>query len=169
MFISATIVSIALQRAFQKEQNRKPCYLFVDEFGSFATADSYSIILSETRKYNLYLIALTQSITQLSTLKDLILNNTGVKIVGSNGFPALKAHANDLGIAYAGLQYLPPYHFFVKNSHYPAKQIKVPDYLLKSPKRYFMNVGQLKELKKKMISESGLYRDIDPTPSKKQN
>ncbi|WP_184190285.1 TraM recognition domain-containing protein [Chryseobacterium defluvii] len=82
MFISATIVSIALQRAFQKEQYRKPCYLFVDEFASFATADSYSIILSETRKYKLYLIALTQSITQLRTeLQYEILNNIGIKIV----------------------------------------------------------------------------------------
>jgi type IV secretory pathway TraG/TraD family ATPase VirD4 len=82
IFISATIASIALQRAFQKEQYRKPCYLFVDEFASFASADSYSIILSETRKYKLYLIALTQSITQLPTeLRNTILNNVSVKIV----------------------------------------------------------------------------------------
>lgn len=164
IFISATIVSIALQRAFQKEQYRKPCYLFVDEFASFATADSYSIILSETRKYKLYLIALTQSITQLrSDLQDEILNNIGIKIVWRNGLPALKAQAWDLWISYNKLQYLPPYHFFGKNNHYPypAIQIKSPDYLLKHPKRYFMNAKQMQELKNKMISESGLYRTIE--------
>lgn len=162
IFISATIVSIALQRAFQKEQYRKPCYLFVDEFASFATADSYSIILSETRKYKLYLIALTQSITQLrSEIQSDILNNVSVKIVWQNGFPALKAQANDLGISSAKLQFLPPFHFFIKNSHYPWKLIKSPEYLLKYPKRYFMNAKQMQELKNKMISESGLYRDIE--------
>ena len=162
IFISATIVSIALQRAFQKEQYRKPCYLFVDEFASFASADSYSIILSETRKYKLYLIALTQSVTQLpSELQNTILNNVSVKIVWTNGFPALKAQANDLGISSTKLQFLPPFHFFIKNSHYPWKQIKSPDFLLKHPKRYFINSKQMEELKKKMITESGLYRAIE--------
>ena len=162
IFISTTIVSIALQRAFQKEQYRKPCYLFVDEFASFATADSYSIILSETRKYKLYLIALTQSVTQLpSELQNTILNNVSVKIVWANGFPALKAQANDLGISSAKLQFLLPFHFFIKNSHYPWKQIKSPDYLLRYPKRYFMNAKQMQELKNIMISESGLYRAIE--------
>ena len=163
IFISATVVSIALQRAFQKEQYRKPCYLFVDEFASFATADSYSIILSETRKYKLYLIALTQSITQLPTeLRNTILNNVSVKIVWANGFPALKAQANDLGISSAKLQFLAPFHFFVKNSHYPWKQIKSPDFLLKRPKKYSMNGKQLQELKKKMVDDSTLYRTISP-------
>lgn len=161
IFISATVVSIALQRAFQKEQYRKPCYLFVDEFASFASADSYSIILSETRKYKLYLIALTQSITQLPTeLRNTILNNVSVKIVWANGFPALKAQANDLGISSAKLQFLPPFHFFVKNSHYPWKQIKSPDFLLKRPKKYSMNPKQLQELKKKIVNDSTRYRTI---------
>jgi Cdc6-like AAA superfamily ATPase len=158
-FISATLLSIALQRAFESEGNRKSCYLFVDEFHNMAS-NSMETVFSEARKYHLHMIVGTQTIGQLPlSLKDMVLNNTAVKLVGLNGLPALKSQASDIGVSFADLQNLPPYHFYLKYDHYPALKIKSSDFMLKHPKRYFATEKEIAFLKDFVLEKSGLYRD----------
>lgn len=56
----------ALRRAQLPEDKRTPYYLYIDEFQNFVTP-SISTILSEARKYKLWLILAHQYIDQLST------------------------------------------------------------------------------------------------------
>lgn len=161
-FVSATILSIVFQRAFESEHSRKPCYLFIDEFHNFTTeSGSIQTVFSEARKYKLRLIVGTQSIGQLpSLLQNMVLNNTAVKLAGINGLPALKAQAGDFGVSYSAMQSLLPYEFYLKHDHFPVVKIKSPDFLIKQPKKYFCNKEELKKLKAYLLSDNGIYRPI---------
>ena len=79
----------ALRRARQKEANRKPYYLYVDEFQNFATM-SFVQLLSEARKYKLFLTMAEQSTSQQDEqrLIDIILANVGTVICFRSGSPA---------------------------------------------------------------------------------
>lgn len=58
-------------------QDRKPFYLYVDEFQNFAT-DSFATILSEARKYGLNLTVANQYTSQMSpTVRDAVFGNVG--------------------------------------------------------------------------------------------
>jgi type IV secretory pathway TraG/TraD family ATPase VirD4 len=54
----------AMSRADVTIDKRPDCFLYVDEFQNFAT-DSFSVILSEARKYNLCLTMANQYIEQM--------------------------------------------------------------------------------------------------------
>ncbi len=57
--------------------DRRPFYLYVDEFQNFAT-DSFSVILSEARKYGLNLTIANQFISQMEPeVKDAVFGNVG--------------------------------------------------------------------------------------------
>ena len=67
----------AMNRAFQKEADRIPFYMYVDEFQNFATG-SFTKILSEARKYKLGLTLANQYITQIDPdVMNAILGNVG--------------------------------------------------------------------------------------------
>ncbi len=60
--------------------DRRPFYLYVDEFQNFAT-DSFATILSEARKYGLNLTVANQYISQMTdTVRDAIFGNVGTMI-----------------------------------------------------------------------------------------
>ncbi len=60
--------------------DRRPFYLYVDEFQNFAT-DSFAVILSEARKYGLNLTVANQYISQMSdTVRDAVFGNVGTMI-----------------------------------------------------------------------------------------
>jgi hypothetical protein len=61
--ILAQLQMAAMRRARQSEEDRKPFYLYVDEFQNFATP-SFVQLLSEARKYKLYLHIAEQSTAQ---------------------------------------------------------------------------------------------------------
>jgi hypothetical protein len=70
----------ALNRARQKEQNRKPFYLYVDEMHSFVSL-SFTDILAEARKYKLSLFLSHQYIDQLhEKIRSAIFGNVGTII-----------------------------------------------------------------------------------------
>ncbi|HUD05701.1 MAG TPA: DUF87 domain-containing protein [Candidatus Saccharimonadales bacterium] len=70
----------ALSRADQPSSDRIPFYLYVDEFQNFAT-DSFATILSEARKYALYLTVANQYIAQiLPEVRDAVFGNVGTII-----------------------------------------------------------------------------------------
>ena len=61
-------------------RDRRPFYLYVDEFQNFAT-DSFATILSEARKYGLTLTVANQYISQMSeTVRDAVFGNVGTMI-----------------------------------------------------------------------------------------
>lgn len=86
-------------------KDRRPFYLYVDEFQNFAT-DSFATILSEARKYGLNLTVANQYISQMSeTVRDAVFGNVGTVIsfrVSADDSPILakqfepQFEANDL-------------------------------------------------------------------------
>ena len=86
-------------------KDRRPFYLYVDEFQNFAT-DSFATILSEARKYGLNLTVANQYISQMNeTVRDAVFGNVGTMIsfrVSADDAPILSKQfepqfeANDL-------------------------------------------------------------------------
>ncbi|MHB8858303.1 MAG: type IV secretory system conjugative DNA transfer family protein [Thermoleophilia bacterium] len=71
----AKIQMAAMSRVDLPANERKPFYLYVDEFQNYATL-SFAEIMSEARKYGLSLTLAHQSLVQLSDdLRDIILGN----------------------------------------------------------------------------------------------
>lgn len=71
----------AMSRAdIPRLEDRKPFYLYVDEFQNFAT-DSFGVILSEARKYGLNLTVANQYISQMEeTVRGAVFGNVGTMI-----------------------------------------------------------------------------------------
>lgn len=58
-------------------KSRRPFYLYVDEFQNFAT-ESFAVILSEARKYGLYLTVANQYVAQMGEeVRDAVFGNVG--------------------------------------------------------------------------------------------
>jgi len=114
--IVTKIWSAALSRANLPEEKRKPFYLYVDEIHSFLTL-SFADILSEARKYGLYMTLAHQYINQLDEkIQGAIFGNVGTIIsfrVGIEDAEHLAKqfypifHQNDL-------INLPNYHIYLK-------------------------------------------------------
>jgi hypothetical protein len=127
-------------------------------------------VFSEIRKYRLHIIVGTQSLNQLpKSLKDMVLNNTAIKLVGINGLPALKAQAGDLGVSYQALQYLQPFEFYLKYDHYKAIKIKSPNFLIPFKSRYCMSHKQMMALKQKILLETTVYKSIKRVMPKQED
>ena len=80
-FIVTKIQLAAMSRAdIASIEDRRPFYLYVDEFQNFAT-DSFATILSEARKYGLNLTVANQYISQMQeTVRDAVFGNVGSMI-----------------------------------------------------------------------------------------
>ncbi|HZM63570.1 MAG TPA: DUF87 domain-containing protein, partial [Candidatus Saccharimonadales bacterium] len=86
--VLAKIQLASLRRARLKQANRRPFYLYVDEFQNFATP-SFVQMLSEARKYKLYLTMAEQTTSQQEELQmvNVILANVGTVICFRSGNP----------------------------------------------------------------------------------
>lgn len=70
----------AMSRADVTTDKRPDCYLYVDEFQNFAT-DSFAVILSEARKYNLCLTMANQYVEQMpEEVRSAVFGNAGTVI-----------------------------------------------------------------------------------------
>jgi hypothetical protein len=80
-FIVTKIQLAAMSRSdIPRVEDRKPFYLYVDEFQNFAT-DSFAVILSEARKYGLNLTVANQYVSQMDeTVRDAVFGNVGTII-----------------------------------------------------------------------------------------
>lgn len=80
-FLVTKIQLAAMSRSdIPKIEDRRPFYLYVDEFQNFAT-DSFATILSEARKYGLNLTVANQYVSQMSdTVRDAVFGNVGTMI-----------------------------------------------------------------------------------------
>lgn len=86
--ILAKLQLAALKRADVKQASRKPFYLYVDEFQNFATL-SFTQMLSEARKYKVFLTMAEQSTQQQDDQKlvNIILANVGTVVAFRTGSP----------------------------------------------------------------------------------
>lgn len=87
----------AMNRAFLDERDRRPFYLYVDEFQNFATS-SFIKILSEARKYKLALTMANQYINQIDpTIINAILGNIGTLVTLAVGAQDSQILSNEFG------------------------------------------------------------------------
>jgi hypothetical protein len=78
--LMAKIQMAAFSRSDLSASKRVPFYLYIDEFQNFAS-DSFSVVLSEARKYGLSLIMAHQTLSQIpEELRSLILGNAGIQV-----------------------------------------------------------------------------------------
>lgn len=92
-FIVTKIQLAAMSRSdIPRVEDRRPFYLYVDEFQNFAT-DSFATILSEARKYGLNLTVANQYTSQMSdTVRGAVFGNVGTTVslrVSADDAPAL--------------------------------------------------------------------------------
>ncbi len=87
--VLAKLQVASLKRARLQQTDRRPFYLYVDEFQNFATM-SFVQMLSEARKYKLFLTMAEQSTSQQDEqrLVDIILANVGTVICFRSGSPS---------------------------------------------------------------------------------
>ncbi|MHB8173510.1 MAG: type IV secretory system conjugative DNA transfer family protein, partial [Nitrospirota bacterium] len=110
------IMLAALSRADINENERKPFYLYVDEFHNFLTL-SFANILSESRKYGLNLILAHQYIEQLDEkIQAAVFGNVGTIISFRVGAEDAKYLAREFHPVFeeADLVNLPNYHIYLK-------------------------------------------------------
>jgi len=80
-FLVTKVQLAAMSRSdIERVEDRRPFYLYVDEFQNFAT-DSFSVILSEARKYGLNLTVANQYTSQMTdSVRDAVFGNVGTTI-----------------------------------------------------------------------------------------
>src|SRR3990170_4183643 len=81
------VLQAALSRQDLPKEQRRPFYLYVDEFQNFATPD-FAQMVSEARKYGLGLVLANQFVSQLEeSVKDAIFGNVGTLMSYRVGVP----------------------------------------------------------------------------------
>ncbi len=80
-FLVTKVQLAAMSRSdIARVEDRRPFYLYVDEFQNFAT-DSFAVILSEARKYGLNLTVANQYVSQMTeSVRDAVFGNVGTTI-----------------------------------------------------------------------------------------
>ena len=80
-FLVTKVQLAAMSRSdISNVEDRRPFYLYVDEFQNFAT-DSFAVILSEARKYGLNLTVANQYVAQMTdSVRDAVFGNVGTTI-----------------------------------------------------------------------------------------
>ena len=80
-FLVTKVQLAAMSRSdIERVEDRRPFYLYVDEFQNFAT-DSFAVILSEARKYGLNLTVANQYVSQMTeSVRDAVFGNVGTTI-----------------------------------------------------------------------------------------
>lgn len=118
--VLAKLQMAALRRARIEQEDRKPFYVYVDEFQNFATT-SFVQMLSEARKYALYLVMAEQSTSQQEELQmvNIILANVGTVICFRSGSPADEKLMLPLFTPYineGAIANLPSFNFYMRLS-----------------------------------------------------
>ncbi len=116
--VLAKLQLAAYQRVKIDRENRKSFYIYVDEFQNFATM-SFVQLLSEARKYKVFLTMAEQSTSQQDEQKmvNTILANVGTVICFRSGNPADEAMMLPLFSPYVSageIANLPTYNFYAR-------------------------------------------------------
>ena len=124
--VLAKLQVAALRRARIKQAERRSFYLYVDEFQNFATM-SFVQMLSEARKYKLFLTMAEQSTSQQDQqrLVDIILANVGTVVCFRSGSPADERYILPLFYPYieqGEIANLPAYNFYMRIAAVEAQE-----------------------------------------------
>lgn len=124
--ILAKLQLATLRRARKAAAERTPFYLYVDEFQNFATM-SFVQMLSEARKYKLFLTMAEQSTSQQDQqrLVDIILANVGTVVCFRSGSPADERFVLPLFypfIEQGEIANLPSYSYYVRIAAVEAQE-----------------------------------------------
>lgn len=120
-FVISALQGFAQRRAHLEKEQRKTTFLFIDEFHNYVTS-SMEAILEETRKYALHLVFANQFIDQIRSprLRQSILTNTDVKILGRNDSTNMEAFADTFLVPLENLLQLKEFEFYVKVTDKPS-------------------------------------------------
>ena len=144
IMILTKIQLASLKRARSKQENRKPFYLYVDEFQNFATP-SFIQMLSESRKYKVFLTMAEQSTSQQKdkNIVNVILANVGTVISFRSANPddeKLMLPQFSPYIQQGEISNLPLYKFYMKisavNPEEPFSGMTVPVKIPKDTKKF---------------------------------
>ena len=116
--VLAKLQIATLRRARLQPEQRQPFYLYVDEFQNFATM-SFVQMLSEARKYKLFLQMAEQSTSQQAEQRivNIILANVGTIICFRSANPDDEQTLVPVFapfVAAGDIAYLPPFHFYIR-------------------------------------------------------
>lgn len=130
-FIIGLIQTIVLKRSIIKEDDRVKTYCYIDEFHNFITP-TIEEILTESRKYALYMTLINQSVSQIknSALKDIILSNTNIKLIGKNSNKTLDTMNNTLNTKLEDVEKLDTGEFYLSVGTGDIIKIRNSDALL---------------------------------------
>lgn len=113
MVLLAKLQATVMARARKRKEERRPFYIYVDEFQSLATS-SFVGLLSEARKYGVGMVLANQFLTQMEDQRivNSILGNAGTLICFRLGQPDAKAMEPRLSPTFSAsdLQNLPNFH-----------------------------------------------------------
>lgn len=116
----------ALKRSRVLQANRKPFYLYIDEFQNFATL-SFIKIVSEGRKYGLHLIMAEQSTSQVhdqTIINQILANVTTVIVFRSGNYIDEELMLNQFTpyLQKGDIPNLPRYNFYIKISAFQSEE-----------------------------------------------
>lgn len=127
MLIIGKVFSASMGRILLRPEDRNPFFLYVDEFQNFTT-DTVAHLLSEARKFGIYLTLANQNLSQLSSgsgnknILDAVLGNVGTTLIfriGAIDSQKMEIYTKPELLA-QDLQDLPDFHvagrILVKNS-----------------------------------------------------
>lgn len=132
-FIVEYIQILALKRADLKESKRVHTNLYIDEAHNFITSSAtISEILTESRKYKLFITFAHQAITQIkdTNLRDIITTMTNVKIIGKNSNKTLEAINRTLNTKLEDVETLETGEFYLSAGSNSIIKINNTDKLL---------------------------------------
>lgn len=174
--ILAKLQVASLRRARIKQADRKPFYLYVDEFQNFATP-SFVQMLSEARKYKLFLTMAEQSTSQQDDqqMVNIILANVGTIICFRSGNPSDERLVLPLFAPYVQegeIANLSSYHFYVRVAAVNSQEPFSGETLLLDDSRLIGNAEEVINASRKNFSINYKeFKKIDTTfkPDKATN
>lgn len=184
--VLAKLQTAALRRARIGQGERTPYYLYVDEFQNFATT-SFVQMLSEARKYKLFLTMAEQSTSQQDEqrLVDIILANVGTVVCFRSGSPSDERLVLPLFMPFiqqGEIANLPAYSYYVRisavNAQEPMSGVTVvveetgneaiAKIVIETSRRLYAKKAELDEQPSESISKETAITPQKPTKPKKK-
>lgn len=163
--VLAKLQLASLRRARLKQLERKPYYLYVDEFQNFATP-SFVQMLSESRKYRLFLTMAEQSTSQQKDqqIVGIILANVGTVVTFRTGNPQDEKLLLPMFSPYISegeIANLDAFNFFVRLSSVKAQEpVSGRTLLLSEPENEVLAKLAIDESRKRYAVKRNPEKDV---------
>ena len=159
-FIVEYIQVLALKRADLSEEDRIHTHLYIDEAHNFISSTAtISEILTESRKYKLFVTFAHQAITQIrdNNLRDIMTTMTNVKIVGKNSNKTLEAINKTLNTKLEDVEKLEAGEFYISAGNNDIIKVNVTDNLIDGKE----DISSIQEEEQIDYQLEKYYRDIE--------